>query len=247
VRTSRGQRSKSLQRQLLRLKDQGILIAIVPKNEAGAVHEVFEKHPGMLLKRSDIAAWRVNWTPNSENIRSLSEELNFGTDAFVFIDVSNFEVPEVRAALPTVHVLQVPEKPAEIPLVIPDSGLFQGVQATADDLARTARILEERERSAVTESMSREDFLVSLGLRVTVLPMKGRATGNGQRSSSTRQISSTSPPSVVRRMKWRVSLLRTTRWSLRVRSQIGSGITAWSASWCSAPATRIVGSSTCSS
>lgn len=163
-----GSAYQTLQRQLKRLKSMGVLLAIVSKNEAHAVDEVFDRHRGMILQRDDIAAWRVNWVPKSENISSLAVELNFGSESFVFIDDSKFEIDEVQTALPDVRTLLVPEEPAQIPELLPNSALFRGLKANDDDLQRTLRIQQESERRSATESMTREDFLASLGLKVTL-------------------------------------------------------------------------------
>ncbi len=166
-----GSAHQVLQEQLLRLRQNGVLIAIVSKNEPEAVAEVFERHRGMVLEPSDIAAWRVNWQPKSENIRSLAAELNFGADEFVFLDDSSFEINEVRSALPEVTVLRVPEEPAEIPELLSRSSLFRGMKPNEDDQWRTARVQEERDRKAAGGAMSHEQFLDSLGLRVVVHEM----------------------------------------------------------------------------
>jgi len=166
-----GSAFQALQLQLRRLKDQGILLAIVSKNDHEAVKEVFDLHPGMVLTEDDIAAWRVNWTPKSENIRSLSDELNFATDAFVFVDDSHFEINEVRAALPEVRLLKVPEEPAEIPQLLPTSSIFRGLTANDDDVERTRRIQQEAKRKSATEAMTHDDFLASLRLQVRVHEM----------------------------------------------------------------------------
>lgn len=161
-----GSAFQRFQEQLLLLKRSGVLLCAVSKNDEDAVFEVFEKHPGMILKPEDIASWRVNWIPKSENIKSLSEELNFGLDAFVFIDDSHFEVAEVSNALPEVTVLQVPEETSEFIDLLPASGLFRNIEPTADDAERTRRVQQEAERRSESASLNPEDFLASLGLKV---------------------------------------------------------------------------------
>jgi FkbH-like protein len=154
------------QQQLQHLQRCGVLLAAVSKNDEPAVFEVFDQHPGMVLSRDDFAAWRVNWLPKSENLRSLSDEFNFGLDAFVFIDDSNFEVAEVANALPEVTILQIPEETASIVNLLPDSGLFRNIDPTSDDLERTRRVKEESKRQLANTSLSPEEFLASLELRV---------------------------------------------------------------------------------
>ena len=83
VRLSRSQRMhrgigrafQLFQRHLKRLKNQGLLLAVVSKNEERDVREMFEKHPEMVLRTEDIVAWRVNWKNKSQNLCELAEEL----------------------------------------------------------------------------------------------------------------------------------------------------------------------------
>ncbi|MEI2616651.1 MAG: HAD-IIIC family phosphatase [Thermomicrobiales bacterium] len=81
-----GRAYQLFQQQLKRLKERGILLAVVSRNEEADVLEVFERHPGMVLRPADIATWSVNWRHKSENLRSLAEEMNLGLDSFVFLD-----------------------------------------------------------------------------------------------------------------------------------------------------------------
>ena len=151
-----------------RLKEQGVLLAIVSKNEHADVLEVFEKHDEMVLRPDDIAAWRVNWEPKPDNLASIAEELNLGLDSFVFVDDSDHEVASVRSRLPMVHTLQVPEEPAELPSLVPSSGLFRMRSISAEDRARTDMMLAEQARNTERAEMSQEEFLESLGLWVEV-------------------------------------------------------------------------------
>jgi len=151
-----------------RLKQQGVLLAIVSKNNAGDVDEVFDNHDGMVLRSEDVAAWRVNWEPKPDNLISIADELNLGLDSFVFVDDSDHEIAAVRAQLPEVACLQVPEDPADFPALIADSGLFRFRRTSDEDRQRTAMMLEAKQRATATQSMSKQDFLASLDLQVDI-------------------------------------------------------------------------------
>ena len=151
-----------------RLREQGILLAIVSKNELADVEEVFESHDDMVLKPDDIAAWRVNWEPKPDNLASIADELNLGIDSFVFVDDSDHEIASVRSRLPMVTALQVPEEPAELPSLLARSGLFRSRSVSAEDRQRTEMMLAERARTSERSEMSQEEFLASLGLWVEV-------------------------------------------------------------------------------
>lgn len=156
----------TFQKRLLELRDAGVMLAISSKNDLAAVRDVFQRHDGMVLTESDIASWRVNWLPKSENIREIASELNIGLDSVVFVDDSSFELAEVETAVPEVIVLQVPEETSELPGLIGRSGLFRHLRVSEEDRKRTQMMLAEGSRRSERESMTTEEFLQSLQLRV---------------------------------------------------------------------------------
>ena len=84
-----------------------MILAVCSKNDEANALEPFERHPDMVLKRSDIAAFAINWDDKPANIRSIAAELNIGLDALVFIDDNPFERNLVRRELPMVAVPEV--------------------------------------------------------------------------------------------------------------------------------------------
>ncbi len=91
-----GKAFQDFQDHLLRLKKQGCLLAVVSRNELADVQEVFDQHPGMRLKRDDIAAWGVGWRPKSGMLLEIARSLNVGIDSIVFIDddeANRLEIP----------------------------------------------------------------------------------------------------------------------------------------------------------
>jgi FkbH-like protein len=152
------------QKTLKALKHRGVLLAIASKNNPAEVENVFDHHDDMVLKRDDIAAWRVNWNPKSQNLREIAAELNIGIDSLVMIDDSHYELAEIGNAVPEVRLLQVPEETALLPDLIASSGLFRNMKVSAEDLARTEMILQEAGRNHAAAAMTREEFLASLEL-----------------------------------------------------------------------------------
>ena len=93
---------------LLTLKQRGVLLACVSKNDEAVVRELWtyaDHYPReRLLTPDDFVTWRVNWTDKAENIRSIADELGFALDAFLFIDDRPDERDRVRQRLPDVEV-----------------------------------------------------------------------------------------------------------------------------------------------
>ena len=70
-------------RELMR---RGVLLAINSQNNPEDALEVVDSHQGMLLRRNDFAAMRINWQDKAANLVELSEELGLALDSFVFVD-----------------------------------------------------------------------------------------------------------------------------------------------------------------
>lgn len=73
-----------------------MLLCRCSKNEEEDVDAVFRARTEMPLQGEHFVAWRVNWDSKSENLRSPAEELNVGTDSFIFVDDNPLECAEVR-------------------------------------------------------------------------------------------------------------------------------------------------------
>ncbi len=46
----------------------GVLLTVCSKNDYENAIEPFEKHPEMVLNKSDIVSFKANWEPKSDNI-----------------------------------------------------------------------------------------------------------------------------------------------------------------------------------
>ncbi len=162
-----GRAFQLFQRRLKHLKDRGLLLVVASRNEPADVQSVFEQHPGMVLSVDDIAAWRVNWRPKSENLRELAEELNLGLDAFVFVDDDAATRLEVKTRVPSVHVVPMPGEPFAFSETLERLWLFDGAAPTDVDAARTRMAQEEQRRKEERGvAVTLEDFLARLELEV---------------------------------------------------------------------------------
>ena len=85
------------------LKEKGILLTIVSKNNREDVMSAFKYlDPPLLL--DDFVKIKTNDKPKSFNIKDISDELNLSLDDFIFIDDTLHERAEVLNALPAIAV-----------------------------------------------------------------------------------------------------------------------------------------------
>jgi FkbH-like protein len=156
-----------LQQFLLEKYNEGFLLALCTKNNEEDVWEVFDRHPGMILKPEHIAAHRINWDPKSVNLASIAKELNLGIDSFMFLDDSSFEIEQMSYSYPEVFCITVPEEPSTFRGFLNHIWQFDVFQVTEEDVQRNSMYRAEKQRKE--ELVNYEDldtFLESLGIEV---------------------------------------------------------------------------------
>src|SRR5258706_5182553 len=127
---------QDLQRALLDLTRRGILLAICSKNNPEDAIEALENHPGMLLRPTDFAGVRINWSDKAQNLCEIASELNVGVDALAFLDDNHVERERVRKALPGVTIIDLPEDPLAFAAAVRDCPRFERLALSIDDQRR---------------------------------------------------------------------------------------------------------------
>jgi FkbH-like protein len=161
-----GEAFAAFQRHARDLSRRGIILAICSKNDFANAIEPFEKHPEMVLKRSDIACFVANWTDKAANIRDIAAQLNIGLDSLVFVDDNPAERAIVRRELPMVAVPELPEDPTLWPATLSAAGYFESLRLTKEDLQRSGQYQANLQRSSLMASATDlEGYLRSLEMR----------------------------------------------------------------------------------
>jgi FkbH-like protein len=165
-----GSAFRAIQEECLRLKSQGMLLAILSKNDPGAI-ETFDARADMPLKAEDFAAMRINWRPKPDNICELAAELNLGLDSFLFLDDSAHERDAMRRMCPEVIVPEIPGDPARRPGWLRGLRQTWPVTLTREDAQRSEFYAAERKAAALRASASSfEDYLAGLEQQVLIAP-----------------------------------------------------------------------------
>ena len=149
------------------LSRRGVILAVCSKNDEANALEPFDRHPDMVLRRSDIACFVANWSDKASNIRAIAEELNIGLDSLVFVDDNPFERNLVRRELPMVAVPEVGDDPAGYVRAIADAGYFESLAVTEEDRERTSQYHGNQAREALrTSTADLESYLRSLEMQL---------------------------------------------------------------------------------
>lgn len=99
---------REFQKAILEIRDLGIILCAVTKNNESDVLDFFSARTDMPIKLKDFVEYRANWDKKSENIADIARKLNLGLESILLIDDSAFECQEVSQQLLDVNVVQFP-------------------------------------------------------------------------------------------------------------------------------------------
>lgn len=167
-----GEAFKAFQKELKALSNRGIQLALISKNDEAVALEAIDQHPEMLIRRSDLAGWRINWQDKATNMAALLEEISLGAKSVVFIDDNPAERDRVASMFPDILVPDWPKSPAAYVDALRRLACFDTATISSEDRARKAMYVAERERRVAREAVgSADDWLRKIGTRVTVGPL----------------------------------------------------------------------------
>jgi FkbH-like protein len=167
--TPEGQPFLDLQKCILALYNRGVILAINSANNLDDVHEVFTRHPYMILKEEHFAAMQINWNDKVSNMKAISEQIEIGIDSLVFLDDNPVNREVIKQALPEVITVELPRDPALYPKTIMELRVFDTLQLTAEDKVRGKMYAEQRQRQEFQKVAGDiSEYLAALNTIVTI-------------------------------------------------------------------------------
>lgn len=162
----------TFQKQLKFLASKGIMLGLCSKNNMSDLIGFFSSRPDMPLTINDFHYVKSGWESKSIMISSILKESNILADSVVFIDDSNVEIAEVSKFLPEVRCWGIPKNIEDIPFLLSDVVSLNFNYSTVEDLDRARLVSQENSRRLKFDSVSKDDYLKSLGLHLKVTELK---------------------------------------------------------------------------
>ena len=218
-----GEAFVEFQKELKRLSESGVVLAIASKNEEAVALEAIDRHPEMVLRRSDFASWRINWSDKARNIVEIVTELNVGLDAVVFIDDSPHERGQVRELLPDVMVPELSGDPLDLPRELTALRCFEAPSVSSEDRVRTRMYVADRARkNLMVGAPSVTDWLRQLQLEVEASALSSVNIDRAvQLLNKTNQMNLATRRLSVRELQEWASAPNHQVWTFRVRDKFG--------------------------
>jgi FkbH-like protein len=156
---------------LVFLKKRGVVLAIASKNDEAKVEAIWPSIMGNRLALSDFAVRKINWRPKGENIGEIIEAVNVLPRSVVFIDDNPAERAAVQAEFPDIRVLG--SELYYLRRVLLWSPETQVAAISSESSRRTTMVQAQVQREGARKRMSREEFLGSLNLVVSLFSISG--------------------------------------------------------------------------
>ena len=161
-----------IQRELLELRHQGVLLVIVSKNNEADARQAFESLPDMILKWDDFVVRKINWNHKYENLRDTARELGLGLDSFVFIDDSHYECEQMRQFLPEVLILNESPDALQLLRAIWQTDAFDSLAVSDEDQRRHQDYSVREARNVQAHHGDLQSFLRSLEMEAMIEPVQ---------------------------------------------------------------------------
>ncbi|MBB3463085.1 HAD family hydrolase [Rhizobium sp. BK377] len=152
----------------------GVALATVSRNDP-KVAGVLEENRHMRLRRDNFAALELSWGNKSDAVGRLKDQLNFGTDFMLYIDDNHVDLAEVISHFPYIDVVLAGPDPDQSLQRLSGARFFNSYRLTSGDLNRRQQMKTLRhQREASAASSSKEEFLASLDIKITVEDVNDR-------------------------------------------------------------------------
>ena len=148
---------------LKKIKQSGLLLCLVTKNNLSEIKLFFEKNK-MPLQIEDFLIVKSNWNKKSISIEEISIQLNIDTNTFLFIDDSDFELEEVSQNISNIRTIKFINDFEYFEAQFLNNPLFYKNKLTKEDISKTALYKEEFKRKSQLKNTNLIDDKFNLSL-----------------------------------------------------------------------------------
>jgi FkbH-like protein len=176
----------AIYKELLRLREEGVFLAILSKNDERDVKELHEKRRAFLLEPPHFSASSVGWHPKSEGLARIADELRIGTDSILVVDDNLGEISQIRAVHGNAPVLHS-RSPEQTLFWLRHYPALNGYRANSTTPLRVSDLEASRQRDLLRASMNGSDYLremqIELSYALNPLSSRGRLAELSQKTN----------------------------------------------------------------
>lgn len=156
-----------LQRQLLALRDRGIFLAGVTRNEPGDIDRLFKERSDLAVHREHFSSLVASWDDKGGSLGRVAHELGINPDTFLFIDDNPGDLAAVAAEWPGIRCLHASQPKVTNRALLCYPGLVRLQSTAADQLRLKDQVVAATRNRAQRRAADPSGYMRSLNIELT--------------------------------------------------------------------------------
>ncbi len=152
----------ALQRFAKGLRERGIFLALVSRNERADVKRLFAERSDFPLRWADFSATEVSWGDKAQALQRIAAQLRIAPDALLFVDDNAGELAHVQAALPALPTVHAQADATLTQRAIEHMPGLWRWKAGRDDARRVLDLAANAERESLAAALPNADDVLRL-------------------------------------------------------------------------------------
>jgi FkbH-like protein len=177
---------QAIYKELLRLREEGVFLAILSKNDERDFIELCEKRRDFSLKPAHFSASSIGWHPKPEGVMRIAEQLRIGVDSILVVDDNMGEIAQLRAAHANTPLLHS-QSPAQTLFWLRHYPALNDYRANSTTALRVNDLEAARQRDLLRASTSSADYVremkVELTYSLNLASLRGRLAELSQKTN----------------------------------------------------------------
>ena len=157
---------QAIYKELLRLKQEGVFLAILSKNDERDFVQLCQRRPDFLLKSEHFSATSIGWQTKPEGLDCIAKQLHIGVDSILVVDDNSGEIAQVRARHANTPLLYS-RSPEQTLFWLRHYPALNGYRANSATPLRISDLEASRKRDLLRISVSDTNYLREMQIELT--------------------------------------------------------------------------------
>jgi FkbH-like protein len=165
----------AIQQELLRLREEGVFLAILSKNDERDFVQFCLRRSDFLLRPAHFSASSIGWQTKPEGLIRIADHLHIATDSILVVDDNPGEIEQIRAVHPNTPLLYS-RSPAQTLFWLRHYPALNGYRPNSATPLRMTDLAASRQRDLLRASTASTDYLREMRIELTYAlnPMSSR-------------------------------------------------------------------------
>jgi FkbH-like protein len=156
----------AIYRELLRLREEGVFLAILSKNDERDFAELCLRRSDFLLRPEHFSASSIGWQTKPEGLTRIADHLHIAADSMLVVDDNPGEIEQIRAVHVNTHLLSS-RSPAQTLFWLRHYPALNGYRPNSATPLRMSDLEASRQRDLLRASTPGTDYLREMQIELT--------------------------------------------------------------------------------